>query len=197
MQRPTLVLASTSPYRRALLARLRLDFDVIAPPWQEVRSTDPEATARANAIGKARAAARLRSDAIIIASDQVAFCAGMILEKPGTYERACDQLAFLAGREHTLHTCVVVRSPNGAEREKVVLARLRMRPLAGDQVRAYVRLDAPLDCVGSYKSESLGVALFDRFDCEDPTAIEGLPLIATTRLLEEAGVEVLPRSVLA
>jgi len=191
-QRPTLILASTSRYRRALLERLRVPFEVVAPAWDEVRLSDPDTTVSVNALGKARAAAKTRSDTVVLSSDQVAWCDGQILEKPGTPEAACRQLALLAGREHLLYTCVALCMPDGREREETVVAQLRMRPLSPEQIASYVRLDAPLDCAGSYKSEGYGIVLFDAVRCEDPTAIEGLPLISTRRLLEEAGWDCLP-----
>ncbi len=192
---PGLILASTSRYRRALLERLRVPFETLAPAWEEVRLGDADGTVRANALGKARAAAAILPGAAILASDQVAWCAGRILEKPGTPKAAREQLAWLAGREHTLHTCVVLRLPDGSETEQLVIARLRVRPLRPDQIDAYVRLDAPLDCAGSYKTESLGIALFDSMQCDDPTAIEGLPLISVCRLLRDAGWEIPPLGV--
>ena len=189
---PDLILASTSRYRRALLERLRIPFEVLVPVWDEIRAPGPDETVRVNALGKARAGAAVRPEAAILASDQVGWCGGRILEKPGTAEAACGQLAWLAGREHTLHTCVVLRTPNGRERETIVVARLRVRSLTPEQIAAYVRLDAPLDCAGSYKTESLGIAIFESLQCDDPTAIEGLPLIAVCRLLREAGWEIPP-----
>ncbi len=169
-----------------------MPFETLAPAWEEVRLGDPDGTVRANTFGKVRAAAAIRPEAAILASDQVGWCAGRILEKPGTPETAREQLAWLAGREHTLHTCVVLRVPDGSEREQLVVARLRVRPLRPDQIDAYVRLDTPLDCAGSYKTESLGIALFDSMRCDDPTAIEGLPLISVCRLLRDAGWEIPP-----
>lgn len=193
MQRhPGLVLASTSPYRKALLERLRVPFDVIAPGWDEVRLADPDATVLRNATGKAGSGARMRPDAAILASDQVAFCGGRILEKPRTEEAAREQLLWLAGKEHTLHTCVVLRMPDGLERVETVVARLRVRPLTEEDAAGYVRADRPLDCAGSYRSEGLGIVLFDYIRCDDPTAIEGLPLVATRRILEDAGWRLLP-----
>jgi septum formation protein len=184
---PKLVLASTSRYRKALLERLRVSFEVVAPRWDEVRLADPDLTVLENAMGKARSAALARPDAAILASDQVAFCEGRILEKPGTEEKACEQLAWLSGREHTLHTCVLLRTPDGFERSETVVARLRVRQLDSAEITGYVRADSPLDCAGSYRSEGLGIVLFDYLRCEDPTAIEGLPLVATRRILEDAG----------
>jgi len=184
---PGLILASTSRYRKALLERLRIPFDVLAPHWDEVRLADPDLTVIENAMGKARAAALERPDAAILASDQVAFCQGRILEKPGIEERAREQLMWLSGREHTLHTCVLLRTPDGFERSETVVARLRIRLLDEAEIAAYVGAERPFDCAGSYKSEGLGIVLFDYMRCEDPTAIEGLPLIATRRILEDAG----------
>jgi septum formation protein len=192
-QHPTLVLASTSRYRRALLERLRVPFEVVAPQWTEVRLTDPGLTVLQNAMGKARSAAQARPAATILASDQVAFCEGRILEKPGGVDAACEQLAWLAGREHELHTCVLLRTPDGVERSETIVARLRIRSLSPEEIASYVRADLPLDCAGSYRSEGLGIVLFDYLRCEDPTAIVGLPLVATRRLLEDAGWKLLPR----
>ncbi len=185
---PELILASTSPYRRALLDRLRIRYETIAPAWEEVRvEGDPDATVRANALGKARAGASARPAAAILGSDQVAWCSGRLLESPGNPERAAEQLAWLAGREHTLHTCVALRMPDGHETARTVVAHLWMRSLAQEEIDRYIRHEDPVDCAGSYKFESLGIVLFDRITCDDPTAIQGLPLIATRRLLESAG----------
>ena len=184
---PDLILASTSPYRRALLERFRIPFEAVAPAWEEVRLGDPDATVRANAVGKARAGAAAFPGAAVLGSDQIAWCAGKLLEKPGLAGRAAEQLTWLAGREHTLHTCVALLTPDGREHDETVVARLWIRPLTQEQIDRYIRFDAPLDCAGSYRIESLGIVLFDRIDCADPTAIEGLPLLATRRLLEAAG----------
>lgn len=188
---PPLVLASTSPYRRSLLSRLRVPFETVAPGCDEVRLPDPDETVRANALLKVRAGGALRPGAAVLGSDQVAFCSGRILEKPGSFERACEQLAWLSGRDHALHTCVALREPGGRESSETVVVRLVLRRLTRAQIESYVRLESPLDCAGSYKSERLGIALFDSVECDDPTAIQGLPLIATRRLLEAAGFAIL------
>lgn len=188
---PPLVLASTSRHRRALLERLRVPFELHAPDWNEVRLATPGETVLENARGKGRAGARRRPDAAILASDQVAWCEGRMLEKPGTPERACEQLAWLAGREHELYTCVLLRMPDGAEASETIVAHLRLRALSPDQIVSYVRLETPLDCAGSYMSEALGIVLFEHIRCDDPTAIVGLPLIAVRRLLERAGWDLL------
>lgn len=187
-----LILASTSRYRKALLERLRLPFDVVGPRWNEVRIEDPDLSVRANAVGKARSVAADFPDAGVLGSDQIVSCEGRILEKPGTEEAAREQLAWLSGREHLLHTSVVLRLPDGDERERTVVARIKVRSLTPGQIATYIRRENPLDCAGSYKIEGLGIALFDALECEDPTAVEGLPLIATRRLLEEAGWRILP-----
>jgi septum formation protein len=185
---PELVLASTSPYRRTLLDRLRIRYEAIAPAWEEVRiEEDPDATVRANALGKARSGSQARPGAVVLGSDQVAFCSGRLLEKPGSAERAAEQLTWLAGREHTLHTCVALRMPDGREQDSTVVAHIWVRPLTREQIDSYIRHEDPIDCAGSYRFESLGIALFERIVCEDPTAIQGLPLISTCRLLEWAG----------
>jgi septum formation protein len=196
-----LVLASTSPYRRALLARLGLPFLAVAPHFKE---TDPEADSdparlvTGNALGKAVSLLSDYPDSLIIGSDQVAVCDGEILTKPGTPERAIEQLLHLAGREHRLLTAVsVLHSDAPGEPSEgnmhgehaLVVNQLRMRPLRHAEVEAYVRREQPLDCAGGYKSEGLGVALFEYMRGDDPTAIVGLPLITLVRLLRRFGVD--------
>jgi septum formation protein len=194
--RPRLILASTSRYRQELLARLGLAFEAIAPPYDEERGKaelahlDPEALSLALGRGKARSIAALHDDAIVIGSDQIAVLDGARLDKPGTHERARAQLSRLAGRTHRLVTSVVViDARSGLERDHVDVHELTMRPLSGTQIAAYVARDAPLDCAGSYRVESLGVALFDRVRGDDATAIVGLPLVAVTRILVAMGLD--------
>jgi len=196
-----LILASTSPYRRALLERLGLPFTAVAPPFGEVApepGADPARVVTKNALGKALSVLPDHPDSLVIGSDQVAVCGAEILTKPGTPERAVEQLLRLAGREHRLVTAVAVlfSPPAGAAAEggtrgdhAVVENRLQMRPLTRAEAEAYVRREQPLDCAGSYKSEGLGVTLFERMEGEDPTAIVGLPLIALSRLLRRFAVD--------
>lgn len=196
-----LVLASTSPYRRALMERLGLPFTAVAPRFEEIASepgADPARIVTKNALGKALSLLPDYPGGLLIGSDQVAVCGAEILTKPGTPERAVEQLLRLAGREHRLVTAVAVLRcpPAGAADEggtrgdhAVVENRMRMRPLTPAEAEAYVRLEAPLDCAGAYKSEGLGVTLFERMEGEDPTAIVGLPLIALSRLLRRFGVD--------
>jgi septum formation protein len=177
-----LVLASTSAYRRELLGRLGLAFEVASPGVDEsahkTRGLAPRALAAELARAKAEAvAARLGSDAVVIGSDQVCTAFGEVFDKPGTAERAVAQLARLAGHTHELVTCVHVVGPGGAWSHTDV-ARLTMRALDHAALVRYVAADAPLDCAGSYKLEARGIALFERLECADHTAIVGLPLVA-------------------
>lgn len=194
---PRVILASTSPYRRELLARLRIPFDAAAPRFEELPApSGPVGPAEVrrlvleNARGKA---ASLRADypaALLLASDQVGECEGRVLTKPLTEERAVEQLLFLRGREHRLHTAVVLlEARTGRLVEDVVVTPMSLRELTERQLRRYVQLEQPLQCAGSYVSEALGVVLFERMGGEDPTAIVGLPLIAVTSMLREFGVD--------
>lgn len=189
-----LVLASTSKYRCALLARLGLPFESVAPPFDEeaaktaLAHLDPEALSLALARGKALSVAHTRPGAIVIGSDQVATIDGAKLDKPGTAERARAQLRLLAGRTHRLVTSVVMARGDEVL-EHVDVHEVTLRPLTDAQIARYVAADAPLDCAGSYRSESLGVALFARVRGDDATAVVGLPLVAVTRLLARLGLD--------
>lgn len=191
-----LILASTSPYRRTLMQRLGIPFDVMKPPFDEeaakpaLAHLDPEALSLALARGKALSVCALDPDAIVIGSDQIATVDGARLDKPGTHARACAQLAQLRGRSHRLVTAVVVARGDEVL-DHVDVHTLFMRNLSDAQIDGYVRRDQPLDCAGSYKIESLGVALLDRVQGDDASAIEGLPLMKLTRMLEHFGVHVL------
>jgi MAF protein len=194
---PRVILASTSPYRRELMARLRIPFETAAPRFEEIDPPFGFAGAEMvhrlvleNARGKAASLRPAYPDGLLLASDQVGECEGRILTKPLTEERAVEQLLFLRGKEHRLHTAVVLLdSRSGRELEEVVVSPLRVRDLTERQVREYVRLEQPLQCAGSYLSEGLGIVLFERMGGEDPTAIVGLPLITVTSMLREFGVD--------
>jgi len=189
---PELILASGSPYRRQLLTRLGLDFIVVSPDVDEraEHAEDGTALSRRLALLKARTVSTGHPDAIVIGSDQVAECAGRMLGKPGTVERAIEQLAFCSGREVIFHTAVAVI---GASREQVrrVPTRVRMRALSRDTIENYIRRDQPLDCAGAIKSEALGIALTEAIASDDPTALVGLPLIAVTEMLDAVGLPVI------
>ena len=187
-----LILASTSPYRRRLLERLRLPFTCIAPAVEESIRAGESASERACRLASEKTLAvaeALQGEAIVVGSDQVACLGGEILHKPGTVEVAEQQLATSSG--HTVHfwTAVSVwKSPGATLAQRVVPCEVKMRALSTDEISRYVALDQPLDCAGSFKWESLGITLFEAMRTDDPTALEGLPLIALTELLREVGV---------
>ncbi len=187
---PDLVLASTSPYRRALLERLGLPFTAIAPACDEEALKRPELAPRALAeflaLAKADSLVASHPGAALIGGDQVATIDGRILGKPGTPAKAAEQLAQLAGRTHELITAIVVRH-GGRAHAHTDVTRLTMRALGSDQIERYVAADRPLDCAGAYKLECRGVSLFERIESADHTAIVGLPLIALTRILVGIG----------
>ena len=191
-QPPRIVLGSTSRYRAELLRRLLADFDQAAPGTDETPLPDEAPAARALrlAIAKAAAVARDYPDALVIGSDQVAELDGLILDKPGTAERARAQLAAGSGREVHFHTALcLLDTRDGRRHTHVDHTRVRFRTLDAAEIARYVEREQPLDCAGSFKCEGLGISLFEAIDNSDPSALIGLPLIALARLLREAGVE--------
>jgi septum formation protein len=192
--RPPLVLASTSPYRRALLERLGVPFTVASPGIAEMRRPReaPEEMASRLAEAKARAVADRFPGSLIIGSDQVAVCRDEILDKPGTHANAARQLRALSGREALFHTAVCVhKAPAGGTLVRVVPCSVTFRPLDDAIIESYLRKEQSYDCAGSAKSEGLGIALISKMESEDPTALIGLPLIALVDLLREQGLDVL------
>ncbi len=191
-----LVLASTSPYRRALMERLGLPFRCRAPLCDEdqlkmeLGAVTPKRLAERLAEAKALSLAEVEPHATIIGCDQVAEFDGLVFSKPGHAERAVEQLMSMSGREHTLITALVVWSGGEVLRHTDVTT-LRFRSLDRDQVERYVAADQPLDCAGAYKLEARGIVLFDQVLSDDFTAITGLPLIALTSILRDFG-HVLP-----
>ena len=189
-ERP-LVLGSTSRYRRELLQRLHLAFDVVSPHVDEtpLPGETPAAIAQRLALAKAHAVAAQRPEAVVIGSDQVADLAGEPLGKPGTHERAVAQLRRMSGQTVLFQTAVaVVCAATGFERCELAVVRVVFRDLSDDEIERYLRIEQPYDCAGSAKSEGLGIALLDHIDNDDPTALVGLPLIRTARLLRQAGL---------
>jgi len=185
-----LVLASTSVYRRELLARLRLPFETFAPNVDEtpLSGEPPYATALRLARAKAQAAVSSHPSALIIGSDQVADLDGTRLDKPGNRARAEQQLQDASGREVVFHTAVtLLEAATGHMREKVVPTRVKFRALTHSTISAYLDAEQPYDCAGSAKSEGLGIALLEQIHGDDPTALIGLPLIAVVSLLRDAG----------
>ena len=192
LRTPTLILASTSRYRRELLARLRLPFDVEAPQVDEaaLAGETPAATAERLALAKAHAVAAGHAAAVVIGSDQVAELDGRAIGKPGTHERAFEQLRAMSGRSVVFHTAVaVVRAEPAHARAAVVPVTVEFRTLGDAEIERYLRLEQPYDCAGSAKAEALGIALLRAQRCDDPTALIGLPLIRTCELLREAGID--------
>jgi septum formation protein len=187
----TLVLASTSPYRRSLLERLRVPFTTASPKVDELPrpSESPRALAQRLAVAKAEAVAKLHPGAWVIGADQVAECDDDILGKPGTAERARMQLAVCSGRVVTFHTAVRLMNSAGHAHTHVDVTRVKFRVLASEEIERYVELDQPLDCAGSFRSEGLGIVLFERIETEDPTALIGLPLIWVGGALRKVGFD--------
>lgn len=183
-----LILASTSPYRRELLARLRLPFEIARPEVDETVLADesPSQTAQRLAVAKAAAVAQREPGAWVIGSDQVAELDSRPLGKPGGREAAIAQLAAMSGREVRFLTALSLQRDSTAL-HALNVTQVRFRPLQADEIERYVDAEQPFDCAGSFKSEGLGITLFDAIESQDPTALVGLPLIATARLLREAG----------
>ena len=187
---PQLLLASTSPYRRELLARFQLPFEVEAPGVAEEHRTGESPAERALRLAraKARAVAGRHPGAVVIGSDQVAACGGEVLDKPGDAARTRLQLARLSGHEAVFHTaCVVLRTGPALELAHVDTTTVVFRELSAAEIGRYVEAERPFDCAGGFKAEALGITLFERIDCRDPTALIGLPLIWLAGALRSAG----------
>lgn len=187
-----LILASTSPYREALLQRLSLPFECVPPQidedhWKQAIS-DPQQLAVTLALEKARSVASQHPEALVIGGDQTAVLGTEILGKPGDRERNIEQLLQLSGQTHQLLTAVCVIQE---QTERILLDQtfLRMRDLTRAEIEAYVDLDQPFDCAGGFKFEEHGVCLFDEVRCTDTTAIEGLPLLTLSKVLREFGLQ--------
>jgi len=189
---PPLILGSTSRYRRELLERLRLPFQVVAPQVDEAPHPGeaPAALALRLALAKAHAVAALHPQAVVIGADQVADLDGQAIGKPGSHDRAVAQLRQLSGRQAIFQTAVaVVRADMGYAEVLLAPVTVRFRVLRDDDIERYLRLEQPYDCAGSAKCETLGIALLDAIDSDDPTALVGLPLIRTCQLLRRAGID--------
>jgi septum formation protein len=192
MPPPRLILGSTSRYRRELLQRLRLPFDIVAPDVDEspLPGETPIALARRLALAKARAVASQHPDALVIGSDQVCDLDGEAIGKPGNHARATAQLQRLRGRSALFHTAVaVVCADTAFLAEDLASVQVCFRALSDDEIERYLQLDQPYDCAGSGRCEALGISLLESIDSDDPTALVGLPLIRTARMLRAAGVD--------
>lgn len=189
---PTLVLGSTSRYRRELLERLRLPFSVDAPQVDETPRPGeaPAALAQRLALEKAQDVAARHPGAVVIGADQVAELDGQAIGKPGTHARAVAQLQAMRGRQVMFHTAVVVLRPaTGFAQGLLAPVAVQFRDLQDHEIEHYLRLERPYDCAGSAKCETLGIALLERIASDDPTALIGLPLMRTCALLRAAGID--------
>lgn len=194
IMRPTLVLASTSPYRRELLARLGLPFEVANPQTDEspLPEEPPSAMALRLSEAKARAVAAEYPNALVIGSDQVAELNGRIFGKPGSHERAVAQLKELSGRTVNFFTGLCLLDTRTGQAEvRGVPTLVGFRELTDFEIESYLRREPAYNCAGSAKSEGLGIALLQRIEGTDPNALVGLPLIALCELLRRRGVEIL------
>ncbi|MBF0427980.1 MAG: septum formation inhibitor Maf [Magnetococcales bacterium] len=186
-----LILASTSVYRRQLLERLCLPFDVVAPKGEEsvLPGEPPYAMVQRLAEEKARSVTLDYPDAVVIGSDQVAVIDGEVLGKPGSFVNAAKQLRLVSGREVAFLNGLCLLSPQPPVRQiAVVEFRVVFRTLTDARIHRYLELEQPFDCAGAFKSETLGIVLVERMEGEDPTALMGLPLIALTGMLERIGI---------
>ena len=191
---PRLILASSSPYRRELLSRLQLPFEAIAPNIDETAlpGETPDATALRLAREKAAAVAAQAPASLVIGSDQVATLDGLQIGKPGDHAKALAQLQLMRGREVVFHTALCLfdnrqGSPVPVQLQNIQ-TRVSFRDLPDAELDAYLRIEQPYDCAGSAKNEGLGIALLERIDSSDPTALTGLPMIALTGMLRSAGL---------
>ena len=191
---PRLILASSSAYRRELLARLRLPFELIPPDLDETPGAGetPPDTALRLSRAKAEAVAMQIGPALVIGSDQVATLDGEHIGKPGNHERALEQLKKMRGRAVIFHTALCLLDSRPGAEHGLQLANIQtivhMRDLPDNELDAYLRIEQPYDCAGSAKNEGLGIAIIESIDSHDPTALTGLPLIALTNMLRRAGV---------
>ena len=189
---PALILGSTSRYRKELLQRLRMPFTSVSPAVDEtpLRGEAPAALALRLALAKAREVAARRPQAVVVGSDQVAELDGQCLGKPGTHDRAVAQLRTMRGRTVVFQTAIaVVRRDTHFEQAQLVPVKVRFRPLTDAEIEYYLRTEQPYDCAGSAKCETLGIALLEAIESDDPTALIGLPLIGTCALLRSAGLD--------
>ncbi|MFL6708639.1 MAG: Maf-like protein [Massilia sp.] len=191
---PRLILASSSPYRRELLGRLQLPFEAIAPDIDETAlpGETPDATALRLAHAKAAAVAAQAPSSLVIGSDQVATLDGLQIGKPGDHANALAQLQLMRGRQVIFHTALCLFDNREGSLVPVQLQNIQtlvsFRDLPDAELDAYLRIEQPYDCAGSAKNEALGIALLERIDSSDPTALTGLPMIALTGMLRAAGV---------
>jgi septum formation protein len=188
------ILGSTSRYRKELLSRLQIPFDTAAPDVDETPhpNESPQDLAMRLALAKARAVALRNPEAVVIGSDQVADLEGTPLGKPGNHANATLQLQRMRGKTVIFQTALsVVCLATGFEKTDLAAIKVKFRYLSDSEIESYLRTEEPYDCAGSAKSEGLGIALLEKIESDDPTALIGLPLIRTCQMLREAGVIIL------
>lgn len=190
-----LILASTSPYRRTLLARLGLEFEALKPALDEEKEKRPEWTPieTATKLAEMKARSVAKAGTVVIGGDQLVNLDGRILGKPGTRDKAIAQLESMSGRAHELITAVCVIGADGRAHALTDITKITMKKLTRAQIENLVDLDEPFDCAGSYKIEKHGIALVEKLESADFTAIEGLPLIELSKTLAAEGVPVLAK----
>jgi septum formation protein len=189
-----LILASSSPYRRALLARLKIPFETISPDVDETPNPGetPERMVERLSREKARKIAAAHRDALVIGSDQVAVYNGKIVGKPHGHDKAVAQIKEASGRTVMLYTGLVLHNAaTGKEQCEVLPYRVTFRKLTDEQIEDYLRKEQPYSCAGSVKSEGLGIALLEKFEGDDPNTLIGLPLIRLVRMLENEGIKII------
>lgn len=194
---PALILASTSRYRNELLQRLGMPFRAVPPEVDESPQPHelPSELAQRLALAKSKAVARMNPDAVVIGSDQVADLQGQCLGKPGHHAAAVAMLRAMRGQTVRFHTAVALtQASTGRELRDMACVEVVFRALSDDEIEQYLTTEQPYDCAGSAKSEGLGITLLDRIDSDDPTALIGLPLIRTARMLRSFGLDPLARS---
>jgi septum formation protein len=192
MKLPDIILASTSPFRRQLLERLELPFITQSPDVEEerIKGESPTDMVQRLALAKAQAVARTRESGLVIGSDQCAVLDDRILGKPGDADRAFEQLKDSSGRTVIFHTGLcLLNAANGRYQLEDVLFEVRFRQLSDQQIRNYLAREKPYNCAGSFKSEALGITLFEAMKGDDPTALIGLPLMRLTDMLAVEGVQ--------
>jgi len=190
--RSDVVLASTSPYRRALLERLQIPFATAAPDIDETPLTgeSPAALCARLAAAKAQAVQHDWPDALIIGSDQVAVVGAALLNKPGNHANAVDQLRRMRGKAVDFFTALCVLNVRAQRRQAVIVpVTVHMRELSDVEIERYLQAERPYDCAGSARIEGLGISLVARLECDDPTALIGLPLIELCAMLRNEGIE--------
>lgn len=188
---PQFVLASTSRYREELLLRLAVPFRALKPGVDEEKEKDPRLTPRelAEKLAELKARSLAAPDRLVLGGDQLVSFEGRILGKPGTPAKAVEQLTALSGKTHELITAICLIKPDGSALRHTDVARIRFKPLTREQIVKVVELDDPVDCAGAYKFEKHGIALVEELQAADFTAIQGLPLIALSRMLKECGLQ--------